>query len=525
MLSRPIVRFTLAQMVCLVGLTQGAMAADFTNLVDAADDFDDYDASTYKGFDFHLEPSFRMDIGSAEIVREYPCVPTGHESLEDSLVASNPRLQRSSTLCSEPRSIYLKEMEYAESTQALDLTLRAGLYKDLELRLKLPYVFSTSRGLKYAANVTAQNSSVDPATADIKRNAERNFANGSGPAQYSAQLDQFNSFRFFDLPDNGDFATVERSGMADPSLGIHWAPFNDERDDTKATLVLGLDYVLPLGTTSLGANDSVGRGVHEFQWKVAASKRFRWIDPYFGLQYFLPVAGADSPIREVDPNNIGQIFTAPPQRGLITFGTEFIPHEDLAKGARYALDLRLVFGYTSDGRDYNPMFDHIAQSACAGKTAQQVRPQFDAEGNLTNADDVACAWILREPANAQPRPQYDITESLVTENASVYAPSGIMTVEGHGTFGASAGLHMQPSPYFQFRANVGFSHRQQHFITNSRTGKNDPATGDQTVALTGEDAARERNPVYNPSYDSPGSRFRVQGYNTWNILLTTAMQF
>jgi hypothetical protein len=45
------------------------------------------------------------------------------------------------------------------------------------------------------------------------------------------------------------------------------------------------------------------------------------------------------------------------------------------------------------------------------------------------------------------------------------------------------------------------------------------------VDLEGPDAAIERNPVYNPSYDSSGERFRVQEYNTWQFMLTAALQF
>src|SRR5690554_2846793 len=114
-----------------------ASAAEFTDLLDAADDFDDRDPATYDPFDFNLEPTFRFDYGTARISREASCVPTGGSS---STVDENPRLVRDSGRCSEASVVENKEMLFRETRSALDITLRAGLYKDLEFRATIPYV-------------------------------------------------------------------------------------------------------------------------------------------------------------------------------------------------------------------------------------------------------------------------------------------------------------------------------------------------------------------------------------------------
>src|SRR5690606_30310516 len=152
--------------------------------------------------------------------------------------------------------------------------------------------------------------------------AEKVFTASDTAQQAIAKFDQFNTYRYFELSDQ--MRSYERSGFAEPSVGIHWAPFNDERDDTKATLLIVMDYVMPIVPIARQDNDAVGQGVHELQWKVTASKRFDWIEPYFGMQYFLPFASTDSPLRPIDDReNIGQVITRPPQRALITLGTEF----------------------------------------------------------------------------------------------------------------------------------------------------------------------------------------------------------
>lgn len=248
------------------------------------------------------------------------------------------------------------------------------------------------------------------------------------------------------------------------------------------------------------------------------------------MEYFLPIAASDSPIRKVDPQNSGQVFTNPPMKGTVTLGSEFIPYENKKTGERYAIDLRFVMGYVSEGRDYTPLYDHMVNSKCNYKTVSDVLPQFDSQGTLTNPDAVACAWIVQKPANADPKPIYDLATLNDQQQKNIaFNTNGIMTVGDYGTFAGQLGFYLQPSKYFQLNAKVKLKHRQEHFLTNARTGRDTPnsqeATADDTVDLTGPDAQYERNPVYNPTDDSSGSRFRIQKYNQWTFNINAALQF
>lgn len=526
----------LVGLVCLgIGVSlvpSSAFAAEFTDLADAADDFDDLVDETYDPFDFIIEPTLRLDFGSAKITREASCVPderylVGEASEE---YAQTPRLEVDDERCSEPQIIYNKEMLYREQTTTLDVTLKAGIYKDLQFHLNIPYHLTSTKGLKYANEegdiVTAANSSVDPSDEDIVANANSAFDPADGPGGHVNSLNNFYYYRLFNLED--DYVDYDRSGFGDPSVGLQWAPFNDERDDTKATLLIGMNYIMPIAPVATVEDEDMGRGMHELQWKIASSKKFDWIEPYFGLEYYLPLRASDSPIEKVDATNDGQVFTMPPQTGKITVGTEFIPHEVPEEGIRYSIDLRFSFAYTSEGRDYTPLFDHIGKSDCNGKTFDDVLPQFDGNGNVTNPDDVACAWILREPSNASPSPVYD-PEAAAGSDDSPFASDGIMTVESYGTWQGRLGINLQPSRYFQFKVAGALTHQQEHFITNARTGRDADdsleATNDNTVDLEGPDAQIEKNPVYNPTYDSNGNRFRIQEFNTWSIFVSTVLKF
>jgi hypothetical protein len=525
-----------ASVLGLLFVSVSAEAAEFTELLDAADDFDDFQEETYDPFDFNIEPSFRFDISNAQITREAPCLPSGDPTGEPA-VDNNPRLVSGLDRCSEPSLVFNREMLYEHTQSTMDVTLRAGIYKDLELRINVPYVIGSTHGLKYddesdlsGQQVDETNSSVDPSPANVSRRAEEVFDPAMARESKIRAFDQFNMYRYFELGD--EYTQHERSGFADPSLGIFWAPYNDERDDTKATLLLGMEYTMPIAPVKDKDDTDVGEGKHVLHWKLASSKKFDWIEPYFGLEYFLPLAASDSPIRDVDPQNNGQVFTSPPMRGDVTIGTEFIPHEDPKTGERYAIDLRFTMGYVSEGRDYTALYDHMVNSQCNRKTLDEVIPQFDTEGQLTNPGDVACAWIVQEPGNAKNRPVYDLAEPSAQgfdPSKTEFRTDGIMTVEDYGTFAGRIGFYLQPSKYFQLKAIAQLKHRQEHFLTNARTGRDaddtNEVTSDDTVDLTGPDATIERNPVYNPTYDSSGNRFRIQEFNTWSFIVNAALQF
>lgn len=501
-----------------------ANAAEYTDLLDAADDFDDFEKQTYDPFDFNLEPSFRYDISSAKISREAPCVPSRSAFAGQPSVINNPRLVDGQDRCASPRMVYNREMDYEYTQSTFNLALRAGLYKDLELRIDLPYVIGSSSSLKYAEGVDATNSSVNPSNERVSADAKNVFTPGNPGGSNLREFDGFSMYRYFDLANDG--TSYERSGFADPTISLGWAPFNDQRDDTKATLMLGMGYTMPIAPIKRADNDAVGQGQHLLHWKIASSKQFDWINPYFGLEYFLPLLASDSPMRKSYPGNNGQVIKNAPMRGDITVGTEFIPHEDPVTGARYAIDLRFTMGYVSEGRDYTPLFDHLANSECNRKTLEQVMPQFDGSGNLTNPADVACAWIVQEPGNASPNAAYDLS---TTPGNTPFQTDGLMTVEDYATFAGQLGVYLQPTKYFQLNALVSLKHRQEHFLTNARTGRDAPdsqeVTPDNTVDLTGADASLERNPTYNATLDSSGNRFRIQEYNTWSFLINAALQF
>lgn len=528
-----------------VALSSSATAAEFTDVLDAADDKDDYSEETYDPFDFNLEPSFSYETGKAEITREAPCVNASSadewnsEFGDDDLAKSNPRVEYDPERCvtgsGDSGTVENKEMLYRHQEARLDIKARVGLYKDLELHLNAPVVLSESNAMKYANesgdSVDGSNSWVDPDDSRIESDANDTFG-GTSRSDAPGLLNQYKTHRYFELGDEFSDSEYTRSGFDDPSIGIMWGPYNGQRDDTKATMVLGMDYIVPIAKIRKADNpDAVGDGMHKLEWTFGASKQFDWIDPYFGMQYMLQIPSRGSPIKElkeIDEENDGQAVTQPPQKGEISIGTEFVPHEVKTpdEHERYAIDLNFTFGYTSEGRDYSPLYDHMVGSQCNGDTFSEVTPNYDSNGNYSGPGGVECSWLAQRPANVQPDPVYNLGS---IDGDQELQTNGIMTVESYATFAGQLGFYLQPTRYFQFKLLGGITHQQEHFLTNARTGSDvsddREATADDQVDLTGEDAAIERNPAYNSTYDSPGTRFRVSEFNTWNVMATMALQF
>lgn len=483
-----------------------AFGAEFTDLMDAFDDFDDLVDETYDGFDFVLEPSLLAEFGSSVITREAVCVPSAASLVgvaATNFEKNNPRLSIDPQRCAEPQVVDNLEAQVDTTKLTLDFGLKFGLYKDLQVHLHVPFVLVDSHRYRFADGVDGVNSSISPSQTRIDADA----TDGG----------EFSSYKFFDLGVGAN--EYKRSGFSDPTLGLHWAPFNDARDDTKATLLLGMDYTMPITSIRQVGNTAVGGGLHELHWKIASSKKFNWIEPYFGLQYHLPLTATDSPLRVADPNNVGQIFKNAPQRGEITMGVEFIPFEKPAEDVKYAVDFQFKFGYTSEGRDYSPLFDAFANNGCNGKRLSEL------------AASPECSWVKEQPSNAplrggRPNPLYDL--STVTDDPS-FNFDGITTTESFGSFAGKFGFIAQPSKYFQLKGGLSLTHHQEHFITNARTGKDLPnveeSTPDNTVDLSGSDAKKERNPVFNPVFDRNGSRFRIQEFNIWTASISAALKF
>lgn len=484
-----------AQLIAIFGLAASFIgfppllfAAEVTDVVDALDEaFDD-------PFDFHFEPTFRQHIENGTIIREANCSPTDNGT---SAFANAERCTDAAAI------IYNRELDYERVINELAFEFQFGIWHDLEFHFNLPIIFHDQRTVSFATGdpdeqVTHDNSSIDPLGSLIEDDL--------------ADEGIFESYRYFGLDSVG--TGPSRSGLGDISFGIAWAPYNDERNPHWATLVVGFDYQIPTSESATRTNTGPGRGVHELQFTVAASRRFSVVEPYVQLRYILPLIGSDSVFQDFGGGMVNQ---GPGQSGELSAGTEFIVYENHERGQHFSVDLGLDFAFTAEGRDYSPLTDAFAGSDCNGLTPADA--DFSQEGRLyepspdTDPESAGCAWILQQPANERRNPAAETADQQ-------YYSDGISTVESYASLGGHIGVNVQLSEYVEVRIQSYFETQTEHFLTAAHTGVD--RDNDNEVNLSDPN---ETNPVYNPTLDSVGERLRADSVFNVSWSATLAFQF
>ncbi|MBL8956980.1 MAG: hypothetical protein JNK82_39775 [Myxococcaceae bacterium] len=263
------------------------------------------------------------------------------------------------------------ELRYKMQEYRLNADVHLGIFRDLELHFGISYIFAQNRQWGFADGTDTTNSTI------LNNCLQANGEPLGGNAMTRCGAGQQRALFPFD-PNTG--ASSYRSGLADLTFGIAWAPLNQKKDDASATWVLGFDYFAPVATaidasvpTTDTSRGAVGDKVHRYKWYTAISKRIGFADPYFSLHYTLPwrasgfYSNCDNPSAErmARPENCADganwnrdtTGTIPSHVGGFIFGSEFNMFESANKHQKIALDLRGSVTYISEGRYFNEMSD------------------------------------------------------------------------------------------------------------------------------------------------------------------------
>jgi hypothetical protein len=454
-----------------------AHAAEMTDVADA------FDTAHNNPIDFRFEPSFRSESSSGVISRENVCTPK--ES------------------CAE--TVFNRELEFARSMSILDTTLKLGVGMNFELHGRLPVVFADQTNLKFAEDVSGENSRVDPSDTDIAAD----LANG----------DFFSSYQFFDVETQGD--GIKRSGTGDPTIGFAWSPLESTEEEPWGTLVFGFDYTLPMAEIRTADNDAVGRGVHNFAFLLASSRPVGAIEPFFTFQFDLPLPATNSPYRDISSD---QSLVGPGPKFETTLGTEVTMFKDAASKQSYTLGLGMRYGYQFAGRDWTPLSDAFANSGCNDLTPLEAGmvttggggPDGNAYNPVsgTSPDLARCGWVIQAPGNA-----VGLDNPAAATSETKFAYDGLSDVDGFGLVGGNVALNLQFSEWAELRIKSDVVYETSHFLTNANSGKS--SGDDDSVEL--DPAKGERNPFYNTAIDAQGSRFRSDGVLRVNWAATFAI--
>jgi hypothetical protein len=444
---------------------------EVTNVVDA------FDEDNGNPFDVHITLGYQHSWNTARILRETSLDQPG---LSSGRFVSNR----------------MNVANYAERTSRLNTRLDVGLYKDIALFLRIPFILSNTREL----------TDVD----------------GSGGVQ-SVVLQGSPGEQLFRLP----FTSPTRSGIEYLALGFDFGIFNQTRDPSKPTWVFGFETRLNVSEAMHACNPSpqglnqntaqvdcahpsdinrngisgdgdkgafegsfngkrkagVSRGTTVLEIHSFMSRRIKYIEPYGGFRALLEFANSSS---DYGATNLEGVLTShPPLRGQMIMGVQVIPWEMKERFQRLSFDARFTGTYVSEGRDYSPLFDALGSSDAASMRL----PQWSA--------------YTAGPNNT----------SVVDQGSQKTFMTGLTHVAAHGTFRISGQAQFQAGEYIKFQLGLGYTHIQAHDITGDQ-----PCNPDfkNNIAKSGpckEDSATTRsstgipNPLYRAPVDAVGRRF------------------
>ncbi len=381
---------------------------------------------------------------------------------------------------------------FSQSTTTLEVGGDIGIFRDFALSLRLPLILADSREL----------SDLDGSS----RNPQR--------------LQDPNGEQLFSLP----FKSPTRSGVDWFSVGLNLAVFNQQRDDTKPTWVIGAEGRFAIGDrlhacnenaaikcpdpanpTGPGRDPGISRGMHAIIAQTVFSRRYGYIEPYTGFRFHADLPQSNSDFGATSDLK-GSLLNRPPLIGTFTVGLEVFPWENREAFQRVALDFKLAGSYHSPGRDYTELFDALGSSQAA---------------TLRNAN----------PSAYKAGP--DGFTSIADPNASKVFFTGITDQQAFGAFKLAGGVTWQAGEFVKFSGGLGLEYVQSHLITaadacnpdfKGDAGASGPCrTGAATAG--GGSTTGIPNPNHRQVIDLPGRRFSVDDTTIVDLWLSGVVMF
>jgi|HubBroStandDraft_2_1064218.scaffolds.fasta_scaffold02583_5 hypothetical protein len=441
-----------------VGAREPRLMSETAEITSVADAFDGDDP-----FDLNLLVGFHQSWKNAKIRRETSIAQPG--------LSTGGFVPATENIAS-----------YTSSMSTLDVGADVGIYRDFALILRVPVILSWSQSL-----------------GDL---------NGAAAVDPILLADPQGGTPLFSVP----FSSPSRSGIDYISGGLDWAIYNQQRDPTKPTWVIGVEGRLAVGTPLHACNATAGatgvecpdpsnptvnrdpgisRGMDSVIVRTTWSRRFGYVEPFSGFRVQADFAQQRSDFQTWNPPN--DLDRTPPLLGSFMLGLEVVPFEQRESFQRLSADFRFEGTYHSPGRDYSELFDALGSSQAPSlrspNPSSYYNPNYPAPISATN------------PSVANP----------ATEN--VYF-SGITEQQAFGSFQFSASATYQAGEYVKFSVGSGFTYAQSHLITAADTctpNNSDPALAGpcQTTSGNTTTVLGTPNPDHRDVIDLPGHRFSV----------------
>ncbi len=420
--------------------TAPALASEMTDILDP------FARSADAGLDFGLKVGWDMLHRGGDIRREFRCLS------HDSQVGG---------LCPDGSTIIdVDELTTERVIHRLNVDATLAFWRYAQLHARLPLVLSDRTTLGFADGVYPGNSTVDPE---------------DRPS-------------LFNLPFTGE----KRTGLADPIVGVRFAPMSWTRDFTRPTWAIGLDLTLPFASVKEADNTAVGEGVFAVEISSAVSSRFTdYLQPYFKVAGKLNIPTAKSLFDDYGKT---QTLVGPGHELGITLGSEIIPFEDHGDERTFVFDLGGSVRFKFEGREYTDLFEALGTSKCDPRDTS-------------------------EPCDLTTFTRGDIDPATGRRRKS----DGITDVENYATFTGWFGLRYQMIKHLELTTRFTVGYETPHFLTAADAGKD--LDGRNQVEPVNSNGENEFSPVYNENYDAIGTRFRTANTMLYGLTVSLMGKF
>ncbi len=348
--------------------------------------------------------------------------------------------------------VLVSDVVSRHARDSLQLRGDVGIVRDLSLFLAGSLVLADSRTLAFdGGGDCAASTCVETLLRD-------GFLPGSQATSWGLDAE---SGKPFSKPSNQVFAGPKRSGLEYLSLGARWAAFNQARDTTKPTWIVGLETRLSVAAdqrfdpSGPSANRGVGPGYHQLILSTMFSRKLGDYEPSMGAWFMQPMLTSSSVFK-----NRGEGEFASAQRRMGgQLGIESTLWEGARWRSRFGLEATGHLEYRFAGLAQSELWEVLSGDSRCGPTAMAYcRAGIDAD-----------------------------SKGAATPN------SGVVRSPGYGLAGFDAGFSALASGHARLRGLFGMLFSEAHFLSDGESG--------------------------NQLYDTPGRRFHAEDSYSWHVVV------
>ena len=461
-----------------LGLSSTASAGEVTRVASSAEEDNP--------FDIHVGVAYDFDFKRASLLREWSA--NGQNRL-------------------------VRDLVYKQQRHVVTPSVEIGLYHDLSIYAVLPVVAADNRS--YSLDQSDGSDCTFPDTAPngqlptcVNKSNSTSIRDGILPANGWDALERGAAYeQFDDSRDEKILRAPTRRGVDQLHIGLKYGILNQSKYSHLPNWIIALEGRFALGKAMKfsrdialedpDSNHRVAQRVHHLGAWTALSRRFKFLDPFFGAYWRMGLRANKTQMQTLP----GQSETNPPQHMGTYFGTEIIAWENEEKQQKFSFFMQGSAEFVTRGRAYSEAWEVLADS-----------PALVGSNNPGSGQCNAAAAVSHANANLSDPSGYLDAANAAGDSGDCATFNGITTVDNFAKFGVTLAFNFWLGKYARLNLGTHLRTQTQHFVTGANRG--DPTrNGDPAIVDPG---TSDVNPVRRDVVDSVGRRYAVD--NVFNAV-------